>query len=55
MRFVIGTNKIISSLIKDSISRKIIFNSNFKLVTPDYSFTEIYKYEEEIRGKANIS
>lgn len=55
MRIVIDTNRIIASLIRDSTSRKILLNENFSFVTPDHSFFEIYKHEEEIREKANVT
>ena len=54
MKIVIDTNCIISALIRDNISRKIIFNNNFYFITPDFALTEIYKYKSEIMEKANI-
>lgn len=41
MRVVIDTNRIIAALIKEGISRKIIFNRNFEFVAPDYAIEEI--------------
>ena len=55
MRIVIDTNRIIAAMIKDGISRKIIFNENFTFITPDHTIMEINKYEEEIREKTNIT
>jgi predicted nucleic acid-binding protein len=55
MKIIIDTNRIIASLIKDGISRKIIFNKNFEFISPDYSFLEIYNHEREIRKKAKLS
>lgn len=55
MKIVVDTNRIIAALIKDSISRRILFNTDFKFICPDYALVEIYKYEKEIRRKANIS
>ena len=54
MKIVVDTNRIIAALIKDSISRKLLFE-NFEFVTPDYTISELHEHEEEIRGKAKIS
>ena len=37
MKIVIDTNRIIAALIKDGVSRKILFDKRFEFVTPDYS------------------
>jgi len=55
MKIIVDTNRIIAALIKDSTSRKILFNENFEFVSPDYVFTEIAKHEEEIIKKARIT
>ena len=49
------TNILISALIKDSFSRKIILESNFKFLSPDFSLQEIEKYKEEILEKSGIT
>lgn len=55
MKIIVDTNRIIAALIKDSISRKILFNKNFEFISPDITITEITKYEEEILEKAKIN
>jgi len=55
MRIVIDTNRIIASLIKDGISRKIIFNKSFEFFSPDYTLIEINKYKDMIIKKADIT
>lgn len=55
MKIVIDTNAIISALIKNSVSRKIILDDNFEFFTPDFTLLEIEKYKNEIIEKANIS
>lgn len=55
MKIVIDTNRIIASLIRDGLSRKIILDKNFEFYTIDNTISEIYKYQEEIIEKANIS
>lgn len=55
MKVIIDTNKIISSLIRDGISRKILFNKNFEFFTPDYSISEIQEHKVEIVGKTHFN
>ncbi len=55
MEFVIDTNRIIASLIKDGISRKILLNEKFNFITPDYTISEILKYKNEVINKAKIT
>ncbi|MFW5846910.1 MAG: putative toxin-antitoxin system toxin component, PIN family [Nanoarchaeota archaeon] len=55
MRVVIDTNSIISALIKNNLSRKIIFNKNFEFFAPDHIISEIYRHKEEIQNKAKIT
>jgi len=41
MRLVIDTSSIISALIKNGISRRIIVTPAIQFITPDYSLKEI--------------
>ena len=43
MRLVVDANIIFSSLIKDSITRKIILLEDLKLYAPEYVFIELEK------------
>ena len=46
-KFVQGQRKssaFMAGMIKDSQSRKIIFNEEFDFIAPDYVITEIEKY-----------
>ncbi|MGD2092269.1 MAG: PIN domain-containing protein [Candidatus Aminicenantes bacterium] len=52
--FVLDTNIIFSSLLKDSSTRKIILSDIFDLFAPEFLFTEIKKYEEIILKKSGI-
>jgi predicted nucleic acid-binding protein len=54
MRLVIDTNIVIAALIKDNISRKIIFDSNFSFVSPDFIYEEISNHKKEILQKSKI-
>lgn len=55
MRLIVDTNRIIATLIKDSISRKIITHLNAELITINFSNKEIDKYKKLILKKAKIS
>lgn len=52
--FVLDTNIIFSSLLKNSSTRKIILSDIFDLFAPEFLFTEIKKYEEIILKKSGI-
>lgn len=54
MKIVVDTNIIISALIRDGITRKIIFSPFIQFFTPDYSLEEIYRYEEYICKKSKL-
>ena len=55
MRLIIDSSSIISALIKNGISRKIIVSPLIQFFTPDYSLKEISKYKELICKKAKIN
>jgi predicted nucleic acid-binding protein len=52
MKLIIDTNRIIASLIKDSLSRQIINYPLLEFITPDHTLQEINKYEAIIRKKS---
>lgn len=55
MRLVADTNIIISALLKEGASRKIILDNNFEIITPSYTLSEITKYRNEICERAGLS
>jgi len=55
MKFVVDTNVVISALIKDSITRKLIYSPKLELFLPDFSLQEIEKYAEEIQDKSGMN
>lgn len=54
MKIVIDTNRIIAALVKDSTTRKILFDKRFEFVTPDYTLTEIHKHKDELKEKTGL-
>ena len=54
MKVVIDTNRIIAAIIKDSISRELIFNNKFDFYSVEAVILEIGKYKEEIMSKAKL-
>ncbi len=55
MRLVIDTNIIISSLISNSVRRKILLNSGYEFISPEYTYTEIINHIDLIEKKAKIT
>ena len=54
MKLIIDTNIIISGLIKDSITRKILLRPDIELYFPDILLLELFKYLPEIAQKADL-
>ena len=55
MIVIIDTNIIISALIKNSITRKILIHSNLRFKYPEVSLQELYKYKSYIMEKAGYN
>ena len=55
MKVVIGTNIIISALIKDSTTRRIIIESEWEFYYPEMSFHEVRKHKNIVLEKSGIS
>jgi predicted nucleic acid-binding protein len=55
MKVVIDSNRVIAALIKDSTTRKILFDNNFEFIAPDSITIEVDKYKDAIMEKAGIS
>jgi len=52
MRFVVDTNILISGLIKDSVTRKILLSDKFEFYHPEILLEELNKHIPEIAKKA---
>ena len=55
MKLVIDTNCVISSLIKNGMSRRIIISPAIQFITPEFTYVELFKYEDIIRKKAHLT
>ena len=55
MKIVVDSNRVIAALIKESTTRKILFDENFEFIAPDFIKTEINKYKVDIIKKAEIN
>ncbi len=55
MRFVIDTNILISALIRDSTTRKIIKDVVWDFYYPEKSFVEVCKYKSLILKKSKMN
>lgn len=54
MRLIIDTNILLSALIRDSMTRKIIVKSDWKFYYPEMSFHEIRKYKDLAIKKSGV-
>ena len=55
MKIVIDVNRVLSALIRDSTTRKIILNSQFEFYFPEPSLEKIRKYKDYILEKSGLS
>lgn len=55
MNIVIDTNILVASLIKDSISRKVLVESDFTFFYPEIAFHEVRKYKDLVLEKSCMS
>jgi len=55
MRLVIDTNRIISALLKDGLTREIITSNSIDFYSIDYVIEELNKYQSFILKKAHMT
>ncbi len=55
VKVIVNTNRIIAALIKDSVSRKIIYHGTVEMLGINFSLKEIEKYGAYIIKKAGIT
>ena len=55
MKIILDVNVILSALIRDSTTRKIILNSKFDFYFPEPSLHKIRKYKDYILEKSGLS
>ena len=55
MKLIIDTNILISSLLKDSISRELLLNESFEFYLPEIVLREVNKYLPYIIQKSKLS
>lgn len=55
MKLVIDTNIVISSIIRDSTARKLLFHPALELYAPEHIFEELERNKAEVMQKAEIS
>ena len=55
MKIVIDTNILLSALIKDSTTRKIIVESGLDFYYPELSFHEVRKYKNLVLDKSKMT
>ena len=55
MRIVIDTNRIMAAVLKESVTRKIIFSKKINFVTPDGVKEEVIKYKNYLSEKTGLN
>lgn len=54
MKFVIDTNALISALVRESASRRLILESELIFYSPDYLETEVERHKDLILKKSGL-
>jgi len=54
MKLIADSSSIMSALISDSSSRRIINKSSLQFIIPEHVFTEIDEHKEEILSKSEM-
>ncbi len=54
MKLVIDTNIIISAILRDSLTRKILLSPYFDLYTPDHAMSELKKHSDFLAKKTDL-
>jgi len=54
MELVVDANILVSCLLKDGITRKLMLNNTLKLYTSEFIFIEFFNHLKEIAKKAGI-
>ncbi len=55
MKVIIDSNRLFAALIKDSTTRKILFEKSFEFFAPEFIKVEFEKYKSELKEKTNLS
>jgi predicted nucleic acid-binding protein len=54
MKIIVDTNRIVAALIKNSVSRKILFSNKFEFLTTEFAKKELSNHKKEILTKVHI-
>jgi predicted nucleic acid-binding protein len=55
MELIVDANILISALLKDGVTRKMLLSDEFKLYTPNFIFEEFFEHINDLAIKSNIS
>lgn len=55
MELIVNTNRIIAALIRDGLSRKIIYCKKFELYSIEFGVKEVEKFKSFIMKKAHLN
>ena len=54
MTIVVDSNRIVAALLKDSTTRRILFNHRFEFIAPEFVKDELEEHKREFIKKAGI-
>ncbi len=55
MKLIIDTNILISAIIKNSVTRKILLSPYFEFCVPEFTFIELDRHFELLKNKTGLS
>ncbi len=55
MKLIVDSNRILSALIKDGLTRKILSSEQFEFYTLDYVLDEVAQYKEYVVKKSGMN
>ena len=55
MKIVVDVNVVLSALIRNSSTRKLIFETKHELYFPEHSLHKLRKYQNHVIGKAGLN
>ncbi len=54
MHLVVDANVLFSALLKDGLTRKLIYDDRLSLYSPEYLLVELRKYYQELQSKSGL-
>ncbi|MBI4148977.1 hypothetical protein HY491_00880 [Candidatus Woesearchaeota archaeon] len=55
MKIVVDSNRVIASLLKDGITREILYDRSYECIAPEFMKEEIVKYKQVLINEGKIT